>query len=385
MNEKILPWFLLFCALGLSGSAAYYSVVGLSVVFTGVAIPVIIMGSFLEISKIAIATYLHDRWKQTYGVLKIYMTTALVTLSIITSLGIYGLLSTGFQENIAKLEISNKQVNNVELKKKRFEEIKYELTKEKETLDGDITKLRDGLSNNTTTQSVDRRTGQIVTKANNANRKTFENQLKDVQIRRDTISKRIDSMNDSITKLDVDILNMESQEIQGSELGTIKYLSEVLGWDIKRTANLFILILIFVFDPLAITLVIATNQAFKGNKKDEDNFTVNTPDYPVNTPQVPLNNPLTTPQVDEETNQVPTNHRLTTDQVDPIIIEKIVEVPVYTEKETLPDEEYFEREDLTELQETIKENDQIITETTQQPKRLSYTNRNGGSFKINRI
>jgi hypothetical protein len=415
MNEKILPWFLLFCALGLSGSAAYYSVVGLSVVFTGVAIPVIIMGSFLEISKIAIATYLHDRWKQTYGVLKIYMTTALVTLSIITSLGIYGLLSTGFQENIAKLEISNKQVNNVELKKKRFEEIKYELTKEKETLDGDITKLRDGLSNNTTTQSVDRRTGQIVTKANNANRKTFENQLKDVQIRRDTISKRIDSMNDSITKLDVDILNMESQEIQGSELGTIKYLSEVLGWDIKRTANLFILILIFVFDPLAITLVIATNQAFKGNKKDEDNFTVNTP-------QVPLNDPLTTPQVDEETNQVPTNHRLTTDQVEPIIIEKIVEVPIevikevekiievpvevekivevikeievpiYIEKENPSNEEYFENDGLIDLQslenEVIVETpvEEIKEEIVQiEPKRISYTNRNGGSLKINRI
>ncbi len=404
MNEKILPWFLLFCALGLSGSAAYYSVVGLSVVFTGVAIPVIIMGSFLEISKIAIATYLHDRWKQTYGVLKIYMTTALVTLSIITSLGIYGLLSTGFQENIAKLEISNKQVNNVELKKKRFEEIKDELTKEKETLNGDITKLRDGLSNNTTTQSVDRRTGQIVTKANNANRKTFENQLKDVQTRRDTISKRIDSMNDSITKLDVDILNMESQEISGSELGTIKYLSEVLGWDIKRTANLFILILIFVFDPLAITLVIATNQAFKGNKKDEDNSTVNTTDYPVNTPQVPLNYPPSTPQVEEETDQVPTKYRPSTDQVEPIIIEKIVEVPievvkevekivevpVYIEKNDTPDEDYFEREDLTELQE-IKEDveekpQDVKTQIVQvEPKRLSYMNRNGGSFKINRI
>ena len=131
MKDKLLPWFLLFCALGLSGSAAYYSVVGLSVVFTGVAIPVIIMGSFLEISKLAIATYLHDKWKETYGVLKIYMTTALVTLSIITSLGIYGLLSTGFQENIAKLEINNKQVKNIELKKKRFEEIKDELNKEK--------------------------------------------------------------------------------------------------------------------------------------------------------------------------------------------------------------------------------------------------------------
>ena len=161
------------------------------------------MGTFLEISKIAIATYLHERWKETYGVLKIYLTTALITLSIITSLGIYGLLSTGFQQNIAKLEINEKKVKNVELKKTRFEEIKTELTKEKNTLDIDITKLRDGLSNNTTTQSVDRRTGQIVTKANNANRKTFESQLKDAQIRRDTIAKRIDSMNDSITKLDV--------------------------------------------------------------------------------------------------------------------------------------------------------------------------------------
>ena len=177
MKEKFLPWFLLICALGLSGTAAYYSVVGLSIVFVGVAIPVIIMGSFLEISKIAIATYLHDKWKETYGVLKIYMTIALVTLSIITSLGIYGLLSTGFQENIVKLEIGEKRVKNVEVKKKRFEEIKVELTKEKSILDGDITKLRDGLSNNTTTQSVDNRTGQVITRANNANRRSFETQL----------------------------------------------------------------------------------------------------------------------------------------------------------------------------------------------------------------
>ena len=67
MNKKFLPWFLLFCAIGLSGTAAYYSVVGLSIIFSAVAIPVIIMGSFLEISKLAIATYLHDKWKETYG------------------------------------------------------------------------------------------------------------------------------------------------------------------------------------------------------------------------------------------------------------------------------------------------------------------------------
>jgi hypothetical protein len=276
MKEKFLPWFLLFCALGLSGSAAYYSVVGLSVVFSGVAIPVIIMGSFLEISKIAIATYLHDKWKETYGVLKIYMTTALIILSIITSLGIYGLLSTGFQKNIAKLEINNKQVKNVELKKKRFEEIKIELNKEKTTIDGDITKLREGLSTNTTTQSVDRVTGQLITRANNANRKTFENQLKGAQTRRDTLSKKIDNMNDSVTKLDVDILNMESKEIDNSELGTIKYLSELLGWDIKRTANLFILILIFVFDPLAVLKLVAVNVSLKERELRNNPTTIST-------------------------------------------------------------------------------------------------------------
>jgi hypothetical protein len=199
MKKQFLPWFLLFCAIGLSTTAAYYSVVGLSVVFIGVAIPVIIMGSFLEISKIAIATYLHDKWKETYTALKIYLTIALVTLSLITSIGIYGLLSTGFQENIAKLEISDKQIKNIEVKKQRFEEIKAELFTEKTNLDNDITKLRGGLTSNTTTQTVDRKTGQLITRANNANRKSFENQLKISQTKRDTLSSKIDGLNDSIT------------------------------------------------------------------------------------------------------------------------------------------------------------------------------------------
>ena len=319
MKEKFLPWFLLFCALGLSGTAAYYSVVGLSIVFVGVALPVIIMGSFLEISKIAIATYLHDKWKETYGILKIYMSIALVTLSLITSLGIYGLLSTGFQGNIAKLEINEKRIKNVEVKRNRFNEIKIELTSEKTILDGDITKLRDGVSNNTTTQSVDRRTGQIITRANNGNRKLFESQLSQAQVRRDTIAKRIDNMNDSITKLDIDILNMESKEMSGSELGALKYVSELLDWDIKRTANLFILILIFVFDPLAITLVIATNQAFKGKRKEKDEVK---PEYDKN----PFQDEVEIPE------SYLTHHTIhdtihESIEVEPEIIERIVEVP----------------------------------------------------------
>jgi hypothetical protein len=266
MQQKLLPWFLLFCAIGLSTTAAYYSVIGLSIVFAGVAIPVIIMGSFLEISKIAIATYLHNAWKKTYKLLKIYLTIALVILSIITSIGIYGLLSTGFQENIAKLEIGGKQIQNIEVKKQRFEEIKTDLEKEKITLDKDISQLRNALSTNTTTQSVDNKTGQVVTKANNANRKSFETQLTTAQINKDKVSLKIDVLNDSITNLDIQILNMESKASEGNELGAVQYVSEITGADIKTVANWFIFLLIFVFDPLAITLVIATNQAFNQNR-----------------------------------------------------------------------------------------------------------------------
>jgi len=266
MKEKFLPYFLLFCALGLSLTAAYYSVIGLSVLFASVAIPVMVMGSFLEISKIAIATYLHDQWKKTLLGLKIYLTIALVVLSFITSLGIYGLLTTGFQENISKMEIGDKQIANIEVKKERFEQIKNELTLEKQTLDKDISQLRNALSTNTTTQTVDKKTGQLITKANNANRQAFEQQLKETQDTKNKLASKIESLNDSITSLDIQILNMEAESELGNELGAIKYVSEITGWDPKRVANIFILLIIFVFDPLAIILVITTNQAFKALK-----------------------------------------------------------------------------------------------------------------------
>ena len=395
MKEKFLPWFLLFCALGLSGTAAYYSVVGLSVVFVGVALPVIIMGSFLEISKIAIATYLHDKWKETYGVLKIYLTIALITLSLITSLGIYGLLSTGFQGNIAKLEINNKRIKNVEVKKERFDEIKVELQKEKNTLDKDISKLRGGLSNNTTTQTVDRQTGQLITKANNANRKSFEDQLKLTTENRDKISTRIDDMNDSITKLDIEILDMESAELEGSELGSIKYISEISGWDVKKVANLFILLLIFVFDPLAITLVIATNQAFKNIRKKEDD------EEP--TPQV-------TPQVDidelsKEAGRIELEdiqkEKYTPTEEDLKLLEKVLEENYQISNETNQEpispteddlkklEEFLDlqvKEDLEVTEETVVEQPQEVV-VYHQPKKLSYLNRSGygKSLRINRL
>ena len=239
---------------------------GLSILFASVAIPVIVMGSFLELSKIAITTYLHDQWKKTYTMLKVYLTTALVILSFITSLGIYGLLTTGFQENISKLEIGGKEVANVQLKRDRFNEIKKEYTLEKNTLDKDISQLRNALSTNTTTQTVDKKTGQVISKANTGNRKAFESQLTLALENKTKTSTKIEALNDSLTNLDIQVLNMESKSQLGNELGAIKYVSELTGMPIKKTANIFILLIIFVFDPLAIVLIIATNQSFNNLK-----------------------------------------------------------------------------------------------------------------------
>ena len=378
MKDKLLPWFLLFCALGLSGTAAYYSVVGLSIVFVGVALPVIIMGGFLEVSKLAIATYLHDKWKETYGVLKIYLTLALITLSLITSLGIYGLLSTGFSTNIAKLEIGQKEVKNIEVKKQRFEEIKNEYQKEKQTLDTDISNLRNALSTNTTTQSVDRQTGQVVTRANNANRKSFETQLQLAIENRDKMSGKVDNLNDSITALDIQILNMESEEISGNELGTIKYISEMTGWGVKKTANIFILILIFVFDPLAITLVIATNQSFKNNKKEEEQ------DSPKEIEKVVIEE--TIPPVEKEEINVSTQDL--PEEYNKIITENfwdLVDNQTDVEEVSVPD-------NLLDITEPVEEEtpEEIISNNTEETqtitnRRLSYTKNDTGNFKINRI
>jgi hypothetical protein len=287
------------------------------------------------------------------------MTTALITLSIITSIGIYGLLSTGFQGNIAKMEINEKRIKNIEVKKNRFIEIKDELIDEKTILNGDITKLRDGLSTNTTTQTVDRKTGQLITKANEGNRKSFETQLQQAQVRRDDISKKIDNCNDSITNLDVQILDMESAEIEGSELGAIKYIGEILDWDIKKVANLFILILIFVFDPLAITLVIATNQLFKSNKKE------NPAEQKIETD----NTKIETEKIWEKVNQLREEGKL-----EPPTTEDIIDEPTALANSQYRNEYNIEREPLNLNQEVswVQTNEENNDEVNQNIKRLIY-------------
>ena len=115
-------FLMVFSTLSLAGTAAYYSVFGLSSLFAGARFEVIIMASALELAKLIVASYLHNHWKKLGWMLKTYLTLGVGILMIITSAGIYGFLTSAYQTTADQLTIVDKQVAVVEMKRNRFSE-----------------------------------------------------------------------------------------------------------------------------------------------------------------------------------------------------------------------------------------------------------------------
>ena len=262
MKQKIFPFLIALSALAVSGSAAFYSITGLSKLFAGASTEVIIMASSLEAAKLVMASLLYQYWDKLGKLLRTYLTIALIILIGITSAGIYGFLSGAYQDTANKASVVDKETQVYKVKKERFEQTITDYTAEKQRLDADISQLRNALATGSTTQSIDARTGQVVTRANNANRKTFEAQLNTAMTNKEAVDNKIIAANDSITALDMKILEIESKAELAGELGPLKYLSNLTGKPMDQIINWFLLVIIFVFDPLAICLVIAANIAF---------------------------------------------------------------------------------------------------------------------------
>ena len=261
MKNKILQYLILICALGLGVTAAYYSIIGLSMLFAGVALPVIIMASFLEASKLTIATLLHNYWSKLNTILKTYLTAAVVILSIITSAGIYGLLSSGYQTTANKSSVIDQKVSALETKKQSYTQIKDGYLKDKESLSKSTSELRSALSKNTVLQSVDKK-GNIITRESKNNRKAFEQQLVSSLKSEEQLTSKIDVINDSIFNLESQILEIKANNELANELGPLKYLSNLTGQPMDKVINWFLIIIMLVFDPLAISLIVAANFAF---------------------------------------------------------------------------------------------------------------------------
>ena len=263
MKKPIFPYLILFVALLVSGSAAFYSVFGLAKLFSGAYVNVIIMAGSLEIAKLVTTAYLHRYWKELGRTLKYYLITAVLILAVITSGGIYGFLSSAYQVTATKDKFHTEKVNLLSVKKSRFEKNLEELKIERDQINLNIQTLSKSLGTDNQTQTIDRRTGQVLTSIQSSSKKGVQNQLTSENGRRELLISRIDNLQDSIQTYEVKIIDANANNDAASELGPLKYLSELTGFPMNKVVNIFLLLLIFVFDPLAITLIVAALRAFE--------------------------------------------------------------------------------------------------------------------------
>jgi hypothetical protein len=247
MKSKLFPYIIALSAFAVSASAAFYSVYGLSKLFAGASTQVVVMASSLEFAKLVIASLLYQYWETINKVLRVYLIGAITILMLITSGGIYVYLSSAYQDTANKSGVVEKQIETIKTKRTRFEQSKTDYLTEKQRLDNDISQLRTALATGSTTQTVDRNTGQLVTRANEANRKTFETQLTNAITSKDALDIKLTSVSDSLTALDMRILDIESNAQLAGELGPLKYLSNLTGKSMDTVINWFLLLIIFVF------------------------------------------------------------------------------------------------------------------------------------------
>jgi len=276
MKKDIIKYFfpitILITSIILAAAAACFSIFGLSKLFAGAATAVIIMASILEFSKIITTTWLHKNWKSEINKsLKFILLTMVVVLMIITSSGIYGFLSNAYFATSSELNKVETKITLADKQKIIHENkiVNYEKTKEtKNNRIENLTTLR---------LQQENRIDSLFKKGMIGAVKRTELQIKDANKEIELLMKyneKLDSLiqveNLEISKLELDKADLKSSDI-AAEVGPLKYIAKLTGKDMDSVINWFIMSLILVFDPLAITLLIAANSSFDKLKKENEN------------------------------------------------------------------------------------------------------------------
>ena len=276
MFKKILN----LSAFLLAGCAAFFSVKGIALLFSASFWSVGIMAGSLEIAKLVSASYLYRYWDNINKVLRTYMLCATILLMGITSLGIFGFLSDAFQRNFSQYSLN---VNKVQA-------LKSQQTFVSSQVDFNKSKLKDLIELQKTYQgSLDSAVKQDVTVTKTSSgglfssgktEKVTDNKLLDSKNKIiegsqqninslfnqiGIVSSELQNLEQQASKLAQDIMVLESDNTKG-EIGTFKFVAEAFGLKIENAVRLFIILIVIVFDPLAVALVIAYNSLL--NKKD---------------------------------------------------------------------------------------------------------------------
>ena len=233
-------------SLAIAAVAAWYSIIGLTTIFSAAVVPIIIMGVVLEIGKLVAAAWVYQNWKETNVFLKSYLVSAIVVLMLITSMGIYGFLSKSHidagintTEISVKLERLDNRINGEQRQIDRAE-------KTLKQLDDRLEKMNEGWF---ITRGIQQREKE------QEERQQLNNIIKKSE-------SEIDKLLDKKSEYKLEVKNFEV------EVGPIKYIAALVYGDeaknyLDNTVRYVILLLIFVFDPLAVLLLISANQSYR--------------------------------------------------------------------------------------------------------------------------
>jgi hypothetical protein len=245
-------------AIVVAGCAAYFSVTGLGVLFAGATTSVMVMAGALEFAKLVAATYLKQQWDTIKGFNKWYLATSVATLMLITSAGIFGYLSNAFQQQ------------NLELQKVERDIAVYQnqITKN----DAEIARYTNQLNNQQNIRnSQESNLSKQIDKDKSTSRVTQMIKTADKEIA--SVSKRIDELTiqnnvalDSINSIKNNNIELER------EVGGFRFVAEAFNVPLNDVVKFFILIIVLVFDPLAVALIIAFNGLIMKRKEEQDDL-----------------------------------------------------------------------------------------------------------------
>ena len=257
----MFPFLIAFAALSISISAAFYSVSGLSKLFAGAEFAVILMAGSLEFAKLVTASLLYQYWDTINKTLRTYLSIATVILVLITSMGIYGFLSAAYQETYSKLSTVENQKGFIQQKIDFYQNDVTRYDTEIERISSNISTLSNAKASTIQVRDTSVSGGVRQTISTTELRMAQSRINIEEKNRKLAQSKRIVA-SDSLQKFQLQVLELDNDTEVAGELGPLQYLSSLTGYPMGKIINVLLLTIIFVFDPLAISLVVAANFAF---------------------------------------------------------------------------------------------------------------------------
>jgi len=236
-NSRLFPYLVGLAAFLVAGSAAFYSVFGLSKLFSGAALAVVIMAGSLEFAKLVTASFLYRYWDDINRFMKTYLIIGVVTLVVITSAGIFGFLSNAYQGATASFE---KESTALLYKQDRLDQLTEDKKFLKEELEAAVDELPD-------------------------NYRTAKRKL------REEYQPKINQINEDMMNLKQEVGDLKIALVEtGVDVGPAIFLARVFDTDVDTVVKYFIFMLIAVFDPLAVVLVISYNLTLQVRMRDEE-------------------------------------------------------------------------------------------------------------------